>query len=135
MSGEMSKAILQMLIPFSVAFVISLAGTPLVRRWALRRGHIDKPKGDRWHSVPTALLGGISIFLAFLVTSLIFARDYPYYVGLAFGGGFIFVFGLLDDLVHFKPYTKLIVQIIGACILIIFGIIAGFSEHIFLTIP
>jgi UDP-GlcNAc:undecaprenyl-phosphate GlcNAc-1-phosphate transferase len=50
-----------------VPFVISVAGTAIVRAWARRRGFVDKPGGHKAHAAPVALGGGIAIFVAILL--------------------------------------------------------------------
>ena len=47
------------LIPPLVSFALALALTPVVRVLARRWGFIAKPKTDRWHKKPTAMMGGV----------------------------------------------------------------------------
>ena len=49
---------------FLISLAISLTFTPLVKFFALKNGFVAYPRADRWHKHPTALLGGISIYLA-----------------------------------------------------------------------
>ena len=48
------------LIPPLVSFALALALTPLVRMLARRLGFVAKPKIDRWHKKPTAMMGGVA---------------------------------------------------------------------------
>jgi UDP-GlcNAc:undecaprenyl-phosphate/decaprenyl-phosphate GlcNAc-1-phosphate transferase len=57
--------ILPLLTLCGVSFVLSLVGTFLVRRVAIRAGFVDKPGHRKIHSKPVALGGGVAIFLAF----------------------------------------------------------------------
>ncbi|MGD0275013.1 MAG: hypothetical protein ABSB79_02985 [Syntrophales bacterium] len=94
---------------------------------AIAKGFVAKPRKDRWHKKPTALLGGIGIFFSFIVTwmgvslwlghTTIIGSMYP----LALGCVFIFGLGLLDDFTDIKPYHKLLGQIVIASFLVIFG--------------
>ncbi len=52
-----------------IAFGVALVGTPLVRLAARRLNMIARPRPDRWHNKPTALLGGVGIFAAFMAAS------------------------------------------------------------------
>jgi len=45
------------LVPPAVAFVLALGLTPVVRVLARRWGFVAKPKIDRWHKKPTAMMG------------------------------------------------------------------------------
>jgi UDP-GlcNAc:undecaprenyl-phosphate GlcNAc-1-phosphate transferase len=108
--------------------------TPIVRALARRWGVIAKPKLDRWHKKPTAMLGGVAIFLTVavvIVAYLFFVppradeianhdRDYLWVVLGA--SAFLFVVGLADDLFHAKPYQKMIGQIMGAAFVIYYGL-------------
>ena len=56
-----------------VAAVLSYAATPLVKKLAVSVGAMDVPKDNRrMHKVPIPRLGGLAIFVAFVVTVLIF---------------------------------------------------------------
>ena len=75
---------------------------------------------DRWHRKPTALLGGVAVFLAVVVPFAILQPVREIWVLLA-SGSLIFAVGLTDDLVSLKPFTKLVAQIVVASALVFFG--------------
>src|SRR5437868_1271447 len=90
-----------------VSFVSALLLTYAVRGAARRYGFVAKPKADRWHKKPTAMMGGVAIFLATILVYLIFmphSRDSWVILG---GSSFLFIVGLLDDILNIKPYQKL----------------------------
>jgi len=98
------------------AFLLSLLLTPLVRWGARQYGFVAQPRVDRWHQKPTAMFGGVAIFLACVVP---FAVLYIRGQGMLFlmvGATIIFGLGLIDDIYHVQPYTKLLVQIAAASI-------------------
>jgi len=98
------------------AFVLTAMLTPLVRFGARRQGIVARPKDDRWHAKPTALMGGIAIFLAMAVVWIwIGERNGPSIV-MMIGSAMMFALGFIDDLWHLKPYQKLIGQIMAAAI-------------------
>lgn len=69
------------------------------------------------------MLGGLAIFAAVLVGTLLGAEEFSYTgVGLLIGGAFLMLVGALDDRWAFRPQTKLIAQIMGACIVVGFGV-------------
>ncbi len=47
--------------------------TPIVRALARRFGIVAAPKADRWHKKPTAMMGGVAIFVAVVAAFLVFA--------------------------------------------------------------
>lgn len=111
--------------PFFIAaigFVVSAAATFGVRAFARRFGFVAEPKSDRWHKRPTAMHGGIGIFLTVVVLFAIFSPKETDSLVILGGSTFLFFVGLLDDLVNIKPYQKLIGQLIGATIVVGFGL-------------
>src|SRR3954470_18436035 len=106
----------------AAAAILSIVCTFAVRAFAVRRGIVAKPKSDRWHKRPTAMLGGVAIFIA---TAAIYFMLVPYTREslVVFGGSaFLFAVGLLDDILSIRPYQKLIGQLIGAGILVLSGL-------------
>ncbi|MBN3039025.1 MAG: hypothetical protein JW869_06390 [Candidatus Omnitrophica bacterium] len=110
------------LLPFVISLLFSLLLTRIAIGIAYKFGFVAKPNERRWHKNPTALLGGVGIYLAFLITLLIFAQiDFTIF-GLLLGVSVIFLVGLADDVFHIKPQLKLIGQILVSCIILAFGI-------------
>ncbi len=83
------------------------------------------PRQDRWHRKPTPTLGGIAIFIAFLMPVVGFqflgsqfsARQWVILIGPLM----MFVMGLWDDLSPLNPVAKLIGQLGAATVVIFFG--------------
>ncbi|MFZ2603852.1 MAG: hypothetical protein WAX79_07645 [Candidatus Omnitrophota bacterium] len=63
---------LNYLTVFLIAAVASLALTPLVRRLSIKMGWLDKPNWRKLNKKPMPLLGGVAIYLGFLVSILLF---------------------------------------------------------------
>ena len=106
-------------VSFGAAFLLSVLLVPACRWLADRTGAIAHPRNDRWHRTTIPLLGGVAIALAALLTALGsgVAREVPVLVATAF---IIFIVGLTDDIIHLKPFTKLIAQIALASTLVYF---------------
>lgn len=105
---------------FSLAasFVAALAATFIVRTGARRYGFVAKPKPDRWHTRPTAMLGGAAIFASTTLMYLAFVPRTSESTIVLAASTILFVVGLVDDLLHIKPYQKLIGQMIGASLIV-----------------
>src|SRR5690242_1905150 len=102
--------------PAAIALSLSILTTAVVRQFARKYGIVAAPKTDRWHKKPTAMLGGVAMFIALNVTVVIFQHRFnPAILGAS---AFMFLVGLVDDLWHLKPYQKLIGQIIAAMIVV-----------------
>ncbi len=120
-----------------LSFFLCLILTPVIRMNAHKRGWIAKPIKERWHKKPTALTGGVAIYIAFAIPLLYFADFHsmlPHIVTrsqqlsppslnavIFIGMTLIFILGLLDDFLHIKPHTKLIGQFLVASLVAFFG--------------
>lgn len=116
------------LIPPAVSFVLALALTPVVRTLARRWGFVAKPKIDRWHKNPTAMMGGVGIWLAVVSTYVVIAPHTQQGWVVVGAASFLFLVGLVDDWLHVKPYQKLIGQIIGAAIVVNYGLVLPWTR-------
>lgn len=105
-----------------VAAILSAALTLAVRTIAVRYGFVAKPKSDRWHKRPTAMLGGVAIFAATVVVYFAFVPQTRESLIVIGASSLLFVVGLIDDLLSIRPYQKLIGQLIGAGILVLSGL-------------
>ena len=102
----------------AVSFLSAVMLTYLVRGYARRRGLVAKPQSDRWHKKPTAMFGGVAIFLTTLLMYFLFVPKTKESLIIMGGSSFLFLVGLIDDVLNIKPYQKLIGQLIGAVIVI-----------------
>lgn len=109
------------------AFLLSLFLTPIVRFIAFRVGAVDNPNARRVNEVPMPSSGGLAIFLAFLMSSLIFMpmvlkqpvwtiSYFDYILPVVIGGFIITATGFIDDIYELKPKTKMAGIILGAVI-------------------
>jgi len=110
------------LLPVAVAFGLALALTPLVRAFARRFGVVAKPKIDRWHKKPTAMLGGVAIWSSVIISIQLFMPETTYGWVILRATSLLFLVGLVDDLIHIKPYQKLIGQILGSAFIVYYGL-------------
>lgn len=118
------------LLAVATSFVLALVLTPLVRMLARRFGIVAKPKTDRWHKKPTAMLGGIAIWLSVVISVQFFIPHTTYSGVLLQASTFLFLVGLLDDLIHIKPYQKLIGQILGSAFVIYYGLTLPWTSSV-----
>jgi UDP-GlcNAc:undecaprenyl-phosphate/decaprenyl-phosphate GlcNAc-1-phosphate transferase len=122
------------LIAFAVALVGSLLLTVPVRRLALHYGMVDLPGPRKVHLSPIPLLGGIAIYLGFVLAILFTLRGAPHQqiAGILAGATLLAMVGLLDDggLLHHQ--VKLFIGMpVAALFLLASGIRAQvFSEFV-----
>ena len=110
------------LLAVAASLCLALILTPVVRAFARRLGFIAVPKTDRWHKKPTAMLGGAAIWLSVVTTYFAFSLKSTYGKWILLASTFLFLVGLVDDLIHIKPYQKLIGQILGAAYVVYYGL-------------
>jgi len=110
------------LLPVAVSFGLAVVLTPLVRLVAARLGMVAKPNADRWHNKPTSMFGGVAIWLSVVIPYVLFVPHSPQTWVVIGSSTFLFLFGLIDDIIHTKPYQKLIGQVLGSAFVIYYGL-------------
>ena len=118
------------LLAVATSLVLALVLTPIVRAFARRFGIIAKPKTDRWHKKPTAMLGGVAIWLSVVLTVQFLIPATTYSGVLLLASSFLFLVGLVDDLLHIKPYQKLIGQILGSALVVYYGLTLPWTSFV-----
>ncbi len=113
-----------------VSFALAAALTPLVRSLARRWGFVAKPKTDRWHKRPTAMMGGVAIWLSVIVTYLLLVPHTSAGWVVIGTASFLFLVGLVDDWLHIKPYQKLIGQVVGAAAVVNYGLLLPWTRSL-----
>jgi len=112
---------------YAVTFVVAavLAGwlTPRLREAALRFGIVDRPDGKlKTHREAVPYLGGLAIYLAFLLALALTLRFSEHVLGILLAGSIVLILGLIDDLGQLGPGTKLAGQLVAVAVLIKSGI-------------
>lgn len=133
-------------VAFFFALALAYVLTPLLRKIALKFGILDHPVPDiKIHLKPIPYLGGLAIWLAFVLTLLgvRLLTSFPTGTlrnlrGIFYGGTLIMVLGLIDDIWKLDYRVKLFGQFIASIILILYNIriefISSIPLSIFLTI-
>jgi UDP-GlcNAc:undecaprenyl-phosphate/decaprenyl-phosphate GlcNAc-1-phosphate transferase len=123
------------LISFAVSLISSFVLTWAVRNLAMGRGWAAPPIQDRdLHQTPLPRLGGVPVFLSFLIAVAIVLLAGLRFPAMTAGlsirdllkilvpGTLIFLLGLRDDIRSVGPYTKFAVQGVAAIILFAGGL-------------
>ncbi len=117
---------------FPLALISVLSGTVLtyaVKQLAVKKGFVDTPSGDLKEHADPVPYAGTAIFLTFMLV-LIGVRLFTSYPtgtlrqlrGIVFGGSFVFVLGIIDDIYELSYGIKFLGQAAAAGILIYYGI-------------
>jgi Fuc2NAc and GlcNAc transferase len=105
----------------ALGFFCTLGLTGLVRRYALRRGLMDRPNQRSSHLVETPRGGGIAFVFTYLVLLiyLLSGADGPGdkpHLALLLGGGLVALIGFIDDHRHVPAIVRFIVHLVAAAV-------------------
>ncbi len=114
----------------TLSFLVSYLCIPVVRRIAQRLNIVDNPDARKIHKTPTALLGGVAVYIAF-ASAIIYTNSYSLELkGVAVGATIVFIAGLIDDIVCLRARLKMFIQIIAVSIMIYYGVVADFLPNV-----
>ncbi len=108
------------------ALVISFLMTPVVKTFAYKVGAVDVPKdARRMHKIPIPRLGGLAIFIGFMVSVLVLGnvRGNGQMQSILLGSVIIVVLGVVDDIMALPAMLKFVVQIAAALIPALNGVV------------
>lgn len=117
------NVLLTVALALGVALVVAFVTTPLARAFARRVGAVDIPKdGRRMHNHPIPRLGGLAIFLGFIISVVMFADIERQVQGMLLGSIIIVTIGMIDDIVPLPAWLKFLFQVAAAGVAVAFGI-------------
>ena len=121
-----NRLIAYVVLALLVALVLSFLMTPVVKTFAYKVGAIDVPKdARRMHKVPIPRLGGLAIFIGFMVSILLFVpiQGNRQMQSILLGAVVIVVLGVVDDITPLPAMFKFVVQIVAALIPALNGVV------------
>jgi len=121
-------------IIFLLSLFLSLIFTPIVRKIMIKLGVLDMPNLSRWHSEPVALMGGIAIFLSFMLSVFLRVTFNREIVIVITGGIAMFSVGLFDDLRGMPAKIKFLMEFVIAVAVTYFGIVCKIFPYNWLNI-
>ena len=128
------RVVLEVAVVLGSALVAALVFTPAARALARRVGAVTRPMPKRWYKGPTPLFGGVAIVAAaaagLAAATVVVGDGWALRIetatarpalGIAISSCFMFVVGLVDDLVHLRPPTKLLLELLAGAMLLSLG--------------
>lgn len=117
-------ASLQFIPIMIVGFGASLCLTPLTRQIALRLGVTAQPNQRNIHKRHVPLMGGGAIYIAFVLSVLLFSPpDHLRELGaIVTGATLLALIGYLDDRRHLNPWLRLLVMALAALLVTLAGV-------------
>lgn len=131
------------LVVGAVAALVTFAATPLVIRVARRFGWVVEPDARRVHTVTTPDVGGIAMFVGFVVAFAVawlmgsfddlFVRNSEP-VGVLIAAAVMFLVGFVDDVREISAPAKVVGTVLVAVVLVYFGVTMFFFRVPFLDV-
>lgn len=120
--------VITLLIGGISAFVLAFVFTLLVKAFCYKVGWLDKPAARRVHTKAVPRLGGVAMFLAFAIVSLLLytpgpnlnahANELTIYWLLIAAGALMVLVHAYDDILGLGPWPKLLAQTIAVLIIL-----------------
>jgi UDP-GlcNAc:undecaprenyl-phosphate GlcNAc-1-phosphate transferase len=85
-------------------------------------GAIDRPVGNKIHTRPTPLMGGVAVYLGFALTCCLVLPVRGAVLGVLIGGLGAVLVGIVDELLTLPPLTHLAGQIGAALLAVVTGL-------------
>lgn len=120
----MNLIVLAAIIGLVVAYIL----TPLVRNLAMKLGVIANPGGRRVHARPTPLMGGLAMYIGFMVAVCTIVAITPklnfdrQLLGLLVAGTYVAIVGIIDDRYELPGWFQASSILVGALILVLFRV-------------
>ena len=114
-----------------ISFIVSLILVPICKKVAIHIGAMDVPNERKVHKKPMPRLGGLAIYLSFLICYMLFGQMTIQMLSIIIASFVIILFGIVDDINPLKARFKLIGQIIAACIIVFYGNIVLNDVYLF----
>jgi UDP-N-acetylmuramyl pentapeptide phosphotransferase/UDP-N-acetylglucosamine-1-phosphate transferase len=127
---------LRILLCFSFAGGITFFLIPSIVEMAQVKSLVAEPGKRTSHERSIPNLGGIAIFIGFIISYLLFLKTayFPTFQYLLAGALMLFFVGFKDDITHISPFKKFFGQVVAAWIVISFGGIRLTNLHGFFGI-
>lgn len=114
------------MIPFIISFFLALAIAPGVIFIYKKNGWIDDPKktphAKKTHIQPVPRGGGLVVFLAIVISGLLFLQVDKYLIAIFIGGLVLTIVGFFDDIFDIHPMIRILTGIFAGLIVIGSGI-------------
>ena len=117
----MSNDLLNNLKIILVVFLFVVIIMPVIMKVAIHVNALDIPNERKVHKKPMPRLGGLAIFLGFLLGYMLFCNQAPQMLSILIGSILLILAGIVDDINPLKPMPKFIVQICAAVIVVWYG--------------
>ena len=106
---------------FFITFLLVTLIMPIIKKIANHVGAMDIPNERKVHKKPIPRLGGLGIYIGFIIGYLLFFEPDTLMNSILIGSFFVILTGIADDIKPISPKVKLGGQFIASLIVVIFG--------------
>lgn len=117
----MSSNILQNFKIILTVFIFVVLVMPLIMKIAVHVNALDMPNERKVHKKPMPRLGGLAIFLGFLLGYMLFCNPTVQMNSILIGSFILILIGIVDDINPITPKIKFIGQLVSAIIVVWYG--------------
>jgi len=120
----MSNLVFGLLTSLILAFI----ATPYVKKLAIKIGAVDAPDQRKVHTRIMPRLGGLAIYIGFVISFFLFVpfTSKKELLGILIGGTIVMITGMLDDKLQLSPKWKLLGQLLATAVVVVpFGLKIG----------
>lgn len=112
------KEIIYMIV---IPFLFVLAIIPFIKKVANHVGALDIPNSRKVHKNPMPRLGGLGIYMGFLLGYILFGQMSLRMNAILIGSFIIIITGIFDDIKPISAKVKFLFQILAASVVAIYG--------------
>lgn len=106
---------------FVLPLILSLIFVPICKIIGFKLGIYALENSRTVHSGKMVRMGGMAIYLAFIISMAIFMKADRTLNGILLGGFVMFIGGLIDDVFSLRPLYKLLFEIAATLIAVFYG--------------
>ena len=117
----MKERIEYSLLIVGVCLIIVALIIPFVKKIAMHINALDIPDARKVHTKPIPRLGGLGIFIGFLIGYMIFGQSTVQMNSILIGSFIIVLTGMIDDIKPISAKAKLLGQIFASCVIVFYG--------------
>jgi len=109
-----------LLVVFSCLVIVALI-IPYIKKIAIHINALDIPDARKVHTKPIPRLGGLGIFIGFLLGYIIFGQNTIQMNSILIGSFIIVLTGIIDDIKPISAKDKLFGQILASSVIVFYG--------------
>ena len=117
----MSSIYINILFMVFIPFLFVVLFMPIIKKVAVYINAIDVPNQRKVHRVPIPRLGGLGIYLGFLLGYMLFGYESVQMNSILIGSIIIIMIGIIDDIHSIPARYKFLGQLVAASIVVLYG--------------